>query len=153
MAGFKVVKTEHTGITVSNLERSVRMFRDVLGFQVLSQESEPGHADHVRTLSNLKNAPVKLAFVKAPGGHVLELIEYHGPKSKSKVKARPCDTGYLHLALGVDNLTAAIKAADKAGLKVMNEVVRVKEGAAKGAKAAYLRDRDGIIVEMIQRPK
>ena len=53
----------------------------------------------------------------------------------------------------VDDLTAAIKAADQAGLQVMNEVVRVKEGAAKGAKAAYLRDRDGIIVEMIQRPK
>lgn len=150
MGAFTVLSTHHTSFTVSNLDRSLVFFRDVLGFPVIHSE----HADQklASGLAGIPDADVKLAFVQAPG-HSIELVEYLGPADRKQVSARTCDSGAAHIALVVDDLDGAMDAARRAGLALVGEAVTVREGAAAGARAVYMRDPDGIQIEFIQMPR
>jgi len=96
--GFRILAADHTGITVSNLERSLAFWRDALGF-------EPSHTAHqsgemAREITGVIGAEIKLAVVKVPGGHKIELLEYLAPaERKRNVDLRPCDVGSVHVAL------------------------------------------------------
>ena len=39
---FRILAADHTGITVSNLERSLAFWRDVLGFELSHQAHQKG---------------------------------------------------------------------------------------------------------------
>ena len=107
--GFRILAADHTGITVSNLERSLAFWRDALGF-------EPSHTAHqsgemAREITGVVGAEIKLAVVKVPGGHKIELLEYLAPaERKRNVDLRPCDVGSVHVALIVDDLEAILRA-------------------------------------------
>ena len=90
-----------------------------------------------------------IAFLKAPG-HTLELIEYRAPASKGAVKARPCDAGFAHVAFNVDDAQAAVAAAERYGVRPIAAPVAIDQGPNKGRKVVYLRDWDGITIELIE---
>lgn len=58
-------------------------------------------------------------------------------------------TGFSHLAVQVDNLSATIKALSKAGLRP-GPVER--PGGPDGAQTAWLADPDGYRIELVQWP-
>ena len=57
-----------------------------------------------------------IAFLKAPG-HTLELIEYRAPAEREAVRARPCDTGFAHVAFNVDDDRPGTEQGKKGGLR------------------------------------
>lgn len=150
MADFKVLSTNHTSFTVSNLDRSIAFFRDVLGFEVTSKA--PRNPDVVSKITGVEGADMIIAFVRGPG-HSLELIQYLGPEDgRDRVRSRPCDVGFSHVAYDVDNIDAAIATAAKHDVKPVGEVAIIDQGPNAGGKVAYLRDPDGITIEFIQKP-
>ena len=70
---FDVITADHTGITVSNLERSLAFWRDVLGFEYSHSAHQTG--EMAEQITGVKQAELKLAVVKAPGGHKVELLD------------------------------------------------------------------------------
>src|SRR5687767_16026167 len=88
---FRILGTNHTSFTVSNLERTIAFLHDCLGFEVVSKA--PRDPALVSRITGVEGADMMIAFLKAPG-HTLELIEYRAPANKGAVKARPCDTGF-----------------------------------------------------------
>src|SRR5207247_740035 len=104
---------DHTGITVSNLERSLAFWRDVLGFQVSHTAHQTG--EMAEQITGVKGAELKLAVVKAPGGHKIELLEYLAPPDRKRADVRPCDVGHIHVALVVDDLDVVIERIVAAG--------------------------------------
>jgi glyoxylase I family protein len=42
MVNFRIISADHTGITVSNLERSLAFWRDVLGFELSHTAHQTG---------------------------------------------------------------------------------------------------------------
>src|SRR3977135_3987951 len=98
---FCIMAADHTGITVSNLERSLAFWRDVLGFELSHRAHQAGEL--AREINGVAGAEISLAVLKAPG-HKIELLEYHAPLDrKHNVDLRPCDVGSAHLALTVDD--------------------------------------------------
>jgi catechol 2,3-dioxygenase-like lactoylglutathione lyase family enzyme len=144
---FRVLGTNHTSFTVSNLDRSIGFLRDCLRFEVISRG--PRDPAIVSRITGVEGAEMTIAFLKAPG-HTLELIEYRAPASKGKVDARPCDTGFAHVAFNVDNADAAVAAAAQYGVKPISPPVTIDQGPNKGRKVCYLRDWDGITIELIE---
>jgi catechol 2,3-dioxygenase-like lactoylglutathione lyase family enzyme len=144
---FKVVGTNHTSFTVSNLERTLGLFRDGLGFEVTSKA--PRDVKLTERITGVPGADLLIAFVRAPG-HTLELIEYRAPASKGAVKARPCDTGFAHIAFNVDDAQAAVAAVQRYGVKPIAPPVTIDQGPNKGRKVVYVRDWDGITLEFIE---
>jgi catechol 2,3-dioxygenase-like lactoylglutathione lyase family enzyme len=144
---FRVLGTNHTSFTVSNLERSIGFLRDCLGFEVLSKA--PRDAALVSRVTGVAGAQMMVAFLKAPG-HTIELIEYRAPADRGAVKARPCDTGFAHIAFNVDDAAAGVAAAERYGVMAISPPVRIDQGPNQGRRVVYLRDWDGITMELIE---
>ena len=95
MSGFQVLRTNHTSFTVSDLDRTCGFFVEALGFEVISRA--PRDPAVIRDITGVEGADIEVAYVQGPG-HRLELIQYLAPVERGKIDARPCDTGFAHLA-------------------------------------------------------
>lgn len=143
-----VVGTNHVGFTVSDLERSIAMFQELFGYELVSlAPRDPGN---VVLLTGIEGADIMVAHLRKQGLVGVELIAYVGPASRSKVEARPCDTGYAHLTYDVSDLKAMVAKAEAFGLKPIGGMIESTAGPNVGALAIYLRDPDGVSVELIQ---
>ena len=103
---FRIISADHTGITVSNLERSLAFWRDVLGFELSHTAHQKGEL--AQEITGVEGAEIKLAVLKTPGGHKIELLEYLAPADRKRANLRPCDVGSVHVALLVDDLDAVL---------------------------------------------
>ena len=149
---FRILATDHTGITVSNLERAVAFWRDVLGF-------EPSHTAHqtgemAREITGVAGAEIKLAVVKAPGGHKIELLEYLAPAERKRgVDLRPCDVGSVHVALIIDDLNAVLSVINASGWKAAGKPQTLQSGPNAGKRVVYVCDPDGTTIELMQQAR
>ena len=144
---YRVLAINHTSFTVSNLDRSIEFFSDCFGFKLESKA--PRDPQLIAHITGVEGADVVIAFLRGPG-HVLELIEYKAPAARGKVQSRPCDTGFAHIALDVDNVEEAVKTAARHQVKPVASPCEITAGPNKGRRVVYLRDWDGITVELIE---
>ena len=150
-AGLRITGADHTGITVSNLERSLAFWRDVLGFGLSHIAHQTGKM--AKEITGVAGAEIKLAVVKAPGGHKIELLEYLAPPDgKRHVNLLPCDVGHVHVALIVDDLEDVLERIAKFGWKAAGEPQTLKSGPNAGKRVVYVRDPDGTTIEFMQSP-
>ncbi len=149
MSEFKVLRTNHTSFTVSDLDRACAFFEGALGLKVISKA--PRDPDLIQRITGVVGADILVAYVQAPG-HRIELIQYLGPEGRGRVVSRPCDTGFAHLAFDVDDIDAAITAAGRHHVRPIADPVAIDRGPNKGCRVAYLRDPDGITIEFIEKP-
>jgi catechol 2,3-dioxygenase-like lactoylglutathione lyase family enzyme len=149
MSEFKVLATNHTSFTVSDLDRSVAFFRDALGFEVTSRA--PRDPKLIQSITGIEGADLEIAYVRGPG-HSLELIEYQAPSDKGKVESRPCDTGFAHIAYDVDNIDAAVAASAPFDVLPIGDITVIDKGPNAGGRVCYLRDPDGVTIEYIEKP-
>lgn len=149
-APFRVIAADHTGITVSNLERSLAFWRDVLGFELSHRPHQTGKL--ASEITGVPGAEISIAVLKAPG-HKIELLEYLAPSDKKRVDLRPCDVGSMHVALTVDDLDAVLERIAASGWKAAGEPQTLQAGPNAGRRVVYVRDPDGTIIEFMQMPQ
>src|SRR5438552_8082881 len=149
MRKFKVIAADHTGITVSNLERSLEFWQNVLGFEFSHRANQT--SEMASEITGVPGAEIKLAVVKAPGGHKIELLEYLAPADRKKVDLRPCDVGSVHVAFTVDNLDAVLERIAVSGWKAPGQPQTLTAGPNAGKRVVYVRDPDGTTIEFMQQ--
>jgi len=148
---FRILAADHTGITVSNLERSLAFWRDVLGFEF-------SHAAHQRgemaeQITGVKGAEIKLAVLKTPGGHKIELLEYLAPTDRRCANVRSCDVGSVHVALLVEDLKGVLERIAASGWEAAGKPQTLTRGPNAGKRVVYVRDPDGTTIELMQPAK
>ena len=149
---FRIIAADHTGITVSNLERALEFWQNVLGFELSHRAHQTG--DLAREITGVAGAEIKLAVVKAPDGHKIELLEYLAPPDRKRhVDLRPCDVGSVHVAFMVDNLDAVMQRIAASGWKAAGQPQALTTGPNTGKRVIYVRDPDGTTIELMQPPK
>jgi catechol 2,3-dioxygenase-like lactoylglutathione lyase family enzyme len=147
---FRILAADHTGITVSNLERSLAFWRDVLGFELSHRAHQTGEL--AKQITGVAGAEISLAVVKAPG-HKIELLEYHAPPDrKLKSEFRPCDVGAVHVALTVDDLDVVMETIVASGWQAAGSPQTLTTGPNAGKRVIYVRDPDGATIELMQPP-
>jgi glyoxylase I family protein len=145
----RIIAADHTGITVSNLERALVFWRDVLGFELSHTAHQTG--EMASEITGVTAAEIKLAVVKAPGGYKIELLEYLAPTERKRhVDLRPCDVGFVHVALIVDDLDAILSAIEAFGWKAAGKPQTLRSGPNAGKRVLYVRDPDGTTIEFMQ---
>jgi glyoxylase I family protein len=149
MAPFRIIAADHTGITVTNLDRSLAFWQDVLGFELSHRAHQTG--DLAREITGVPGAEISIAVLKAPG-HKIELLEYHAPPDRKHVDLQPCDVGSVHVALTVDNLDAVLNAIAASGWKAAGKPQTLQSGPNAGKRVVYVRDPDGTTIEFMQPP-
>ena len=148
---FRIVSADHTGITVSNLERSLAFWRGVLGFEFSHTAHQKGEL--AQEITGVEGAEIKLAVAKAPEGHKIELLEYLAPANRKHVSLRPCDIGSIHVALLVNDLEAVLARIAACGWKTAGKSQVLKSGPNAGKRVVYVRDPDGTTIEFMQIAK
>jgi catechol 2,3-dioxygenase-like lactoylglutathione lyase family enzyme len=140
----------HTGYTVSDLDRSVAFYRDLLGCEVIATQEKQG--GYLAAIVGYPDAHVRMAHLRAPGGgHVLELFQYLAPRG-ARIEAEPRNVGVSHLCFLTDDLPGLYERLRDAGVDVVSPPVAVDTGINTGGYGLYLRDPDGILVELFQPP-
>ncbi len=140
----------HTGFTVSDIERSIAFYRDVLGLTLVRQQE--GSAEYLSTVTGFKGARLKLALLKpGDGTGMLELLEYvsHPAPPTERETNRP---GNGHLCFKVDDIHKACDELRRRGVRLISEPTEISAGFHKGGFAVYLRDPDDFTIELFQPP-
>lgn len=147
---FRILAADHTGITVSDIERSLAFWRDVLGFELSHRAHQKGGL--AEQITSVAGAEILIAVMKAPG-HKIELLEYRAPADRrTQNDLRPCDLGHVHVALTVENLDDILKAIAASGWKAAGEPQTLTVGPNAGKRVIYVRDPDGTTIEFMQMP-
>lgn len=138
----------HTCITVSDLERSIVFYRDVLGLElVLTEESERSQDDRSKSLG-VAGAKVKLAILRA-GNAQVELIEYVTARGRPYDRNNN-DIGTMHIAFQVDDIEAVYQRLLEHGVRFTSPPATIPAGPMKGWRWTYFFDPDGVSLEIIQ---
>ena len=143
-------RIHHTGYTVSDLDRSVAFYRDLLGCEVIAtQEKEGGY---LAAIVGYPDAHVRMAHLRLPGAdHVIELFEYLAPPGGS-ADVEPKNVGASHLCFVIDDLAGLYERLSAEGVSFVSPPVEVDTGINAGGYGLYIRDPDGIMVELFQPP-
>jgi len=142
-----LLRLTHIGICVSDLERSLRFYRDALGFRVeheLHVEGEPSD-----TLLRLRGVDLHAVYLQRDGVRI-ELLRFASPPAPPARTRAMHERGLTHLSFRVAALDATIAALRAAGEQILDEtIIRIPEFRAA---ACFVVDPDGQLVELVQAP-
>ncbi|HEX4665706.1 MAG TPA: VOC family protein [Chthoniobacterales bacterium] len=147
MPAAAVLSVDHTGFTVSDLERSLAFWRDVLGFELSHRPHQTGTL--ASEITGVPGADISIAVMKGYG-HKIELLQYSAPDDRKHVRLRPCDVGFVHVALLVQNLDALLDRIAASGWNAAGVPQTLTAGPNAGKRVVYVRDPDGTTIEFMQ---
>jgi len=140
------------GMVVSDIEKSVKFYKEVIGFEEVEGFKVPPQFALDTGLANKLQLDVHvLVLGKAEKATKLKLMQF-----KTAPGARVDNTfihssyGFRYLTVAVKDLNAAIARAEKAGGKPIAKCpVPLPEGFPAGLALANYRDPDGNLVELV----
>src|SRR5437762_14382748 len=144
---FQILAADHTGITFSNLERSLAFWRDVLGFELSHRAHHTGEL--ASEVTAVPGAEISIAVLKGYG-HKIELLEYLAPRDRKRVDVRPCDVGSVYVAFTVENLNDFLNTIAASGWRSDGQPQTLCSGPNAGTRVIYVRDPDGTTIEFMQ---
>jgi catechol 2,3-dioxygenase-like lactoylglutathione lyase family enzyme len=151
-ARWEITGVRHGGITVSDLDRSLVFYRDLLGLELLWRRlyEEPAILEIVGVP---EATGLEIAMLRVPGGEVdVELIEYQGLARRSG-SSPPSDHGTGHFCVFVRGIEALHAELAAKGVRFRSDgPVEMTGGPNKGGKSLYSIDPDGYIFEFHERP-
>ena len=147
--GYRTLCVGHTGVTVSDMRKSCGFYRDILGFEVSEPLRLSGGA--VARITGVPDAELDVAYVRC-SGHVLELLCFVRPEHRQRSTLRTCDPGFFHLCFKVRGLDAVVQAVRAAGFEATSRIETFAEGPARGMRVVYVRDPDGVVLELAEEP-
>lgn len=140
----------HVGVTVADLQRSVAFWEALLG--VAARDHRLLDGPGVATMVGYPGVRIRRCWVDLPGGIALELLEYLD-RDEHRNPAGTAHPGNVHLCLRVDDMAAAHPHAVACGAEPVSPApIEVQAGPLEGARLAYLRDPDGVTIELFQPP-
>src|SRR6516225_4376241 len=106
----------HTAISTADLERSLKFYRDLLGFEQVYASGWKQGAEAADKITGLKNSSAQLVMLKA-GNACIEIFQYSSPEARPGDPQRPaCDHGITHLCLYVSDIQAEYQRLKAAGM-------------------------------------
>jgi lactoylglutathione lyase len=125
------MKYLHTMVRVTDIEQSLRFYRDALGLQVLSRR------DH-------EAGRYTLVFLCAPGDDSAQVeLTYNWPAADGTAETYTGGRNFGHLAYAVDDIYAACR-------RLMEHGVTINRPPRDG-RMAFVRSPDNISIELLQK--
>jgi catechol 2,3-dioxygenase-like lactoylglutathione lyase family enzyme len=139
----------HVGITVRDLDASIRFYHDVLGLPFSNEPSpwfdDPGLGDAV----GVPGAALRQVSLLV-GDTTLELLEYKSPPSETDAPLASNNHGASHVAFLVDDIEATKTELEAKGIRFFSPVNVVDEGVLAGWRWVYFGDPDGYPLELVE---
>ncbi|MDP1991383.1 MAG: methylmalonyl-CoA epimerase [Syntrophales bacterium] len=128
-----IKKVEHIGVAVASIEKSIHVFRDLLGIPL----EKVYESEAIKT---------KIAFFPLEGC-TIELIEPMDPESPAAKFIQKRGEGIHHICLGVENVEAALREYEAKGIQLLNKTPRRTQD---GRLIAFLNPKstNGVLIEL-----
>jgi catechol 2,3-dioxygenase-like lactoylglutathione lyase family enzyme len=136
----------HTSFTVADMQKSVKFWTEMLGFEAASVSPREGHWQE--EVTGIAGASLMVAHLYGHGHHI-EFIQYLSGAMPGAAPA-PALRGAAHVCLETDDIERTWDALIAAGATPQGRIAVVSSGAVGGAKAGYIRDPNGVLIELLQ---
>jgi catechol 2,3-dioxygenase-like lactoylglutathione lyase family enzyme len=152
LGGRLFLGIDHTAITVSDTDASLKFYRDLLGLRVAGESENYGtEQEH---LSNVFGAHLRITALRAPAGPGIELLEYLSPRDG---RAFPLDEHANDLVnratvLLTQDPEIAVKLITAAHAPLVSSgLVANHKKELEFTKGFLVRDPDGHAIEIVGR--
>lgn len=138
-----MMKLEHTGLVVKNLDTQLAFYRDILGLKVTreAERTSPPSGSH----TGVGGVRRKLVFLgDNSGGHQLELIHYIDPASPPGNPLGQNQVGSIHLCFETKNLLERYEELLQRGVQFLTPP-RLTQG--NRSRLCYAKDPEGNWIE------
>jgi len=142
---MKIKKVRHTGIVVSDIEKSIRFYTELLGLKIEKDMLESGA--YIDNFSDLVGAEVRTVKMSLESGDMVELLHYKSPRSIFNTIGPINTVGCSHIALTVDNLDEVYNTFLDRGVKFNSPPQYSPDGFAK---VTFCKDPDGVLIELVE---
>lgn len=143
---------QHVGIGVSDISRSYDFYRKVLGFSVKLNDHEAELDEMVSIVGSLERMKVIMAMNMAGGGAV-ELVQQKSSGPRQLPDVRWGDLGFIAAGLKATRLRELMDMLDAKGAEFLTPMITTEVEDGGTWLSAYLRDPDGIIIELLETPE
>ncbi len=148
-AGDPFHSLHHVGVSVADLARAVAFWERMLRQAPRNRRVLEG--PQLGTLVGYPGIRIDSCWFDLPGGVSLELLQYLD-RSDPPYDPATAHPGNVHVCLRVDDMGAAHRHAVESGAQPVSEPIEVSGGPNAGARVAYLRDPDGVTIELFELP-
>lgn len=143
---------DHTAITISNTEQSLKFYRDLLGLKISGGSLNTGITQE--RLDGVFNARVRVTAVapETVPPHV-EFLQYETPPGGRPIPidTTSADLWHWQTSLVVENIDAAAKGLRAAGVRFITpDVVTLQNPALGFSRAIMVMDPDGHAMRLVQ---
>jgi len=139
----------HVGITVKDLDASIRFYHDVLGLQFSNEPSPWFDAPELGPAVGVPGAALRQVSMVL-GDTTLELLEYKSPPSETAEPLKSNSVGASHVAFRVEDIEATKAELEAKGISFYSDVNVVDEGVLAGWRWVYFEDPDGYPLELVE---
>ena len=139
----------HVGITVKDLDASIRFYHDLLGLEFSNEPSPWFEGDELEKGVGVPGAALRQVSLLL-GDTTLELLEYKSPPSETSAPLKSQSDGASHVALQVDDIHATKAELEAKGIAFYSDVNVVDEGVLAGWRWVYFEDPDGYPLELVE---
>lgn len=142
----------HVGLTVTDLDRSVAFYRDVLGLAYLGEMEMEG--PETECLFQQKDCKARVAYLNGSrelGAPPVELIQFVGQEPERQA-GDLFRTSISELCFAVEDIGREYQRLKELGVEFLSEPQAfdyTKYGFGK-SRAVYFHDPDGIVLELLQ---
>ena len=141
-------RIHHIGITVRDVGRSVEFWRSFLGIE--ERWRQVLGAPYLGRVTGYPGVSIDVAIIDLPGGAVLEILNYL-VDDKNPNPPETANPGNVHVCIEVDDIEEMWDRAIRSGATPISPgPVEVTAGPNTGVKACYVRDPDGITLELFE---
>jgi lactoylglutathione lyase len=144
----------HVVLTVSDFDRSLAFYRDVLGFRKTMEAPVEGYENYLHLPEGATGRMAMLAADERTMG-MIEIIEWNVPGGVGRTPPkRPGDPGPCMIALEVadDTLESITDRLTDAGHTIFSPITPVSLQGYPPFSTMLIEDPDGLLVELIELP-
>lgn len=148
-----VWQIQHVGLSVASIDRSLAIYRDILGMEVaLDMELPPDHVKaHFQDVFSLEHKKLRVAVVKSATGIWLELFQFSEPDPQPvPADAKFSRIGICQIALEVKDINEVVKKLEAAGITFIHPLFKTEMPTGFKCKFRSFRDPDGILIELVE---
>jgi len=134
------------GLTISNMDQTVRLYRDVLGFMPAASPTDKA----IPGLMGVGGGEAVVNWAVIPGSRVLaEFVEFRGGPNRTPHTPRIQDQGATRLQLRVANVDAAVNALKAAGGTVITTGGDGGPIDMRGLRVALVREPNNLFLVIL----